>query len=314
MAYTIPAGDYLFVPNTAQPIASKVDVQGGEEPSDGGGIYYVEVTLRKVRWLERILPFLRPDGASLVPAHAVTPPGETFRQRIAEGRVEMNRSEEIASAVALRAAGKDVVATPRGALVEWVAVDAPAAKVLESGDVIVEAAGRPALTPDGLRRAMAAVRPGAEVDLRVRRDGKLLDLTVRTVPAPGDAKRAIIGIQVSQDAKIRLPIEVNIDLGNVGGPSAGLPFALQVYQELGNDVDRGYRIAATGAIELDGTVVPVGGLKQKAYGARSSGADVFLVPAGDNAATARRYAGGLRVIPVESFEQALRALQTLPEK
>lgn len=314
MASTIPAGDYLFLPNDAQPVAAKVEVEGGSEPVDGGGIYYVEVTLRKVRWLEQLLPFLRPDGSSLVPASAVTAPGETFKERVEDARVEMRRSEEVASAVALRAAGLDVEATPRGVLVDWVAIDAPAAEQLEDGDVIVEAAGTEVRTPDGLRRAVADVRPGDEVELVLRRDGKLVERTVRTVAAADDPERAIIGIQVSQDAKIRLPIEVDIDLGKVGGPSAGLPFALQIYQEVGHDVDRGYRIAATGQIELDGTVISVGGIKQKTYGVRSSGADVFLVPAGDNAATARRYAGGLRVIPVESFEQALHALETLPPK
>ena len=100
--------------------------------------------------------------------------------------------------------------------------------------------------------------------------------------------------------------------GDVGGASAGLPFALEVYQQLGKDVDRGYRIAATGEIQLDGSVAPVGGIKQKTVGVRRSGADVFLVPAGENASTARRYAGTLRVVPVESFRQALRVLQTLP--
>ena len=158
------------------------------------------------------------------------------------------------------------------------------------------------------------MEPGDPVRLRLRRKGRQLERTVRTVAAPDDEARAIIGVRVSQDARIDLPIEIEIDLGDVGGPSAGLPFALEVFQELGNDVDRGYRVAATGEIELDGTVVSVGGIKQKTYGVRASGADVFLVPAGENADTARRYAGELRVIPVESFEQALRVLQTLPAK
>ena len=83
--------------------------------------------------------------------------------------------------------------------------------------------------------------PGDAVRLRLRRDGKELERTVRTVAAPDDEERAIIGIRVSQDATIELPVDVEIDLGDVGGPSAGLPFALEVYQELGNDVDRGYR-------------------------------------------------------------------------
>ena len=314
LAATVPADDYLYVPNGAHPVATKVDVQGKKDPGGPGGIYYVDVTVRKVRWLERLLPFLRPDGASLVPAHAVTAPGESFRDRIAEARVEMDRSEQVAAAVALCAGGLDVTTIPRGVLVEAVAVDVPAAKVLDGGDVIVSAAGKRTRTVAELRRATASVRPGAAITIRLRRDGKTLTRHVTTVASPDDASKAIIGIRVAQDAKIRLPLKVDIDLGNVGGPSAGLPFALQIYQQLGNDVDGGNRVAATGEIELDGSVGSVGGIKQKTYGVRSSGADVFLVPAGENAATARRYAGGLRIIPVESFEQALHALQTLPQK
>ncbi len=139
-------------------------------------------------------------------------------------------------------------------------------------------------------------------------------MTVRTVESPSEPGRAIIGIRVAQAADIKLPLKVDIDLGGVGGPSAGLPFALDVLQELGTDVDHGRRVVATGEIALDGTVGPIGGVKQKTFGARKAGADVFLVPAGENAAEARRYAGNLRIIPVESFQQALSALRTLPAK
>jgi PDZ domain-containing protein len=311
---TLPSNDYLFVPNGAHAIAGKVAVQGEDPPQGSGGIYYVDVTVRKVRWIERLLPFTRPDGASLVPPQAVTAPGETFKERVVEARAEMQRSERIAAAVALRAAGLDVETTPRGVLIEAVAVDVPAAKMLSSGDLIVAVDGRKVTKVEQLLRATQSVRPGATLRLRLRRDGEDVERTVRTVAAPGEPKRAIIGINVSQDANIKLPLEVNIDLGNVGGPSAGLPFALQIYKVLGNDVDRGRRVAATGEIQLDGSIGPVGGIKQKTYGVRSAGADVFLVPAGENAATARRYAGGMRVIPVESFELALHALRTLPEK
>jgi PDZ domain-containing protein len=226
----------------------------------------------------------------------------------------MRHSEQVAAAVALRADGRAVETVPRGVLVEAVALDVPAAKSLSSGDVIVGVDGRKVTTVEQLLHATRALEPGDEVALRLRQDDKVVERTVRTVAAPDDPKRAIIGISVSQDAKIDLPLDVNIDLGNVGGPSAGLPFALQIYQELGHDVDRGRRVAATGEIELDGRVEPVGGIKQKTYGVRSSGADVFLVPAGENAATARRYAGGLRIVPVKSFEQALRVLRTISQK
>jgi PDZ domain-containing protein len=313
-AATFSSDDYLYVPNGAHPVAGKVVVEGRKDRADDGAIYYVDVTVKRATWLERLVPFIRPDGASLVPAHAVIAPGETFRERIAEARVEMNRSERIAAAVALRAAGLGVEATPRGVLIESVAVDVPAARSLESGDVIVEAAGRRVLTTDALRSAVESFRPGQSVRLRLKRHGKVVERTVRTVPAPEDGGRAIIGIRVSQDAKISLPVDVEIELDGVGGPSAGLPFALEIYQKLGNDVDRGYKVAATGEIELDGSVVSVGGIKQKTFGVRAAEADVFLVPAGENATTARRYAGSMRVIPVESFQQALHALQTLPRK
>ena len=107
---------------------------------------------------------------------------------------------------------------------------------------------------------------------------------------------------------------MKIDAGPIGGPSAGLAFALDVVEELGHDVTHGYKVAATGEIELDGSVGPIGGVKQKIFGVREAGVDVFLVPAGDNAKDARKYAGSVRVIPVKSFRQALQALATLPPK
>ncbi len=137
---------------------------------------------------------------------------------------------------------------------------------------------------------------------------------MRTVPSPADPSRPIVGISVDQDADIDVPVDVDIDLGSVGGPSAGLPFALEIADQLGRDVTHGCRIAATGELALDGTVLSVGGLQQKTIGARQADVDVFVVPAGTNAAEARRYAGDLEVLPVESFQQALRQLATSPAK
>jgi len=123
-----------------------------------------------------------------------------------------------------------------------------------------------------------------------------------------------VGFAPEQAAEIRLPLRVSIDAGNVGGPSAGLAFALEVMEKLGRNVDRGYKVAATGELALDGSVVEIGAVHQKILDARKSDVDVFLVPAGDNATEARKYARGLRVVPVKSFRQALRALATLPPK
>jgi PDZ domain-containing protein len=313
LAWLVPAGDFLYVPNLPRPLDGSVKVQGGTEPGPPGQISYVDVSIRRATWLERLLPFARPDGSTLVPEDVVIPAGTSFGERQDEAASQMDRSEKVAAAVALRAAGYRVTARPRGALVEGVDPTVPAAKVLEYGDVIVGAAGRSVSTPAELRSAVGTVEPGKPVKLRIRRDGTVRTMDVTTVEDPSDAGRALIGIRVGQDARIELPRKVTIDLGDVGGPSAGLPFALDVLEQLGRDVDRGYDVVATGEIEIDGTVVPVGGVKQKATGVRRSGADVFLVP-GENAAEARRYAGDVRVIPVDSFQQALRELETLPRK
>jgi Lon-like protease len=190
-----------------------------------------------------------------------------------------------------------------------------AAGTLQPADVIDALNGKPTLTIAALQKALATVRPGTVVTIGVDRGPQELTFRLQTIRDPFDTRRAIIGFNPDQAANVHLPIRVQIDAGNVGGPSAGLAFALQVMEALGHKVDRGYRVAATGEMKLDGSVAAIGGVKQKTYGAREAGADVFLVPAaGDNAADAKRYAHGLRIIAVTSFQQALRALATLPRK
>ena len=151
---------------------------------------------------------------------------------------------------------------------------------------------------------------GRPLLLVVKRGDKRVEVSIR--PVRGPQGTPMIGVIISQAADIQLPIRVKIDTDNVGGPSAGLAFALDLLEELGRDVDHGNRIAVTGALELDGTVGEVGGVKQKTVGVERAGIKVFLVPAGDNAAEARRYADGIRIVPVTSFQQALRSLATLP--
>ncbi len=312
-AWLLPSDSYLLLPDRAKPLEDKVHVQG-EKDGGPGGIYYVDVIVRKATLLEELVARARPDGADVVPEQALVPPGSSFGERRRQNLRQMDRSQEVAAAVALRELDYDVDAEPEGALVVAVATDAPAAGKLEPTEVIVAVDGAPVRTPDDLRRLIAKRKPGDTVRLRVRAGGATRVVEVGTIESPQEPGRPIVGIQVEQFADIKLPIGVEIDLDGVGGPSAGLAFALDVVEELRGDVDRGLRVAVTGELELDGGVLSIGGVKQKVIGARRSGADVFLVPAGDNAVEARRHAGDLRIIPVESFRQALRALATLPRK
>jgi PDZ domain-containing protein len=311
--WRLPADEFIFTPDRAQPLAGRVEVEGAR-PAGGESIHYVNVFVRRLSLLERLLPFLEPDGSTVVPEQQLLPPGTTEEQRDRLNVEDMERSEQIAAVVALRALGREVKATPTGILVVGVASDAPAAGKLEQGDVIVEADGVPVSTPDELRSRIGEHAPGDDVRLVVLRDDRRTPVTVGTIPNPVDPERPVVGIQIDQAADVELPIDVDIDLGPVGGPSAGLPFALEIARKLGRDVTRGCRVAATGELALDGSVVPVGGLKQKTYGARRADVDLFLVPVGENAAIARQYADDVRIIPVRSFQQALRRLATRREK
>ena len=307
--YVAPSNEYIFLPDEAHALSPLVRVQGEKPDRDGGGIYYVAVDVRKASLLEKLAPGLH-DGATLVPENQVVPEGVDARTRRQTELQEMARSQKYAAAVALRQLGYKVKVEPRGALIESIAQGYPADGKLFPDDVIVAVGDEPVRSASDLTRLLGMRKPGDVVPLRVRRGKNTVDVRLRTVKNPREPGRPFLGVIVVDDADVMLPINVNIDLGSVGGPSAGLAFALDLAEELGKDVDHGLKVAATGEILLDGSVREVGGLKQKTIAARQSGMDVFLVPV-ENAAEARRYADGLRIVPVDSFQQALQKLATI---
>jgi PDZ domain-containing protein len=308
--WRIPSSEYIFLPDRAHPVAPLVQVAGGREPHNGGGIYFVDVFVRKATLLEQLFGGLE-SGAALYPSSAVVAPGVSSAQQETVDLAEMATSQQIAAAVALRALGRKVVARETGALIEAVEPGFPAAGKLEPTDVIISVGGIPVHSPANVATAMAGRPIGSLVRFLIRRNGADKAVELRTVPAERGSKRGVVGVYVTQNETIRLPIHVSIDAHGIGGPSAGLAFALEVLQQLGRNVDHGLKIAATGQIFLNGSVGPIGGIEQKTIGAREAGVDAFLVPAGQNAQDARKYAHGLRIIPVKSFQQALRALATL---
>jgi PDZ domain-containing protein len=306
----IPSNEYIFLPDRAHLVAPLVTLPGGHDPAHGG-VYFVDVFVRKATLLERLFPGLH-DGADLYPANAVNPPGVGDAQRRRIDIQDMQRSQQIAAAVALRAAGEKVTLRATGARVDLIEPGEPAVGKLEPDDVLTAVDGRRVRTPSDVFVAMKKHHVGDLVHFTVRRGETTLAVGVPTVAsADKGPPRAVVGVILTTALDIHLPVAVRIDAGNVGGPSAGLAFALEVYEEDGHDAVHGLRVAATGEIFPDGSVGPIGGIKQKTIGARQTGVDAFLVPAGDNAREARKHAGGLRIIPVENFSQALRALATL---
>jgi PDZ domain-containing protein len=310
---TSSSNEYLLVPDRAHPLAQLVNVPGAKPTDQLGGIYYVDVLERKASLLERLFPGLR-EGATLVQHDALTPPGVTDSQRLEADRLDMRLSQQIASAVALRALGYDVRITENGVRVALVYGQTHAAGKLRPDDVIIAADHKRVRSTLDLHEIIARRKVGDVVPVTFLRNGVKHTVDITTSADPFDDTRAVIGFQPQPSLDLHVPFQIKFDLGDVGGPSAGLAFALEILEERGRDVDHGYKVAATGVIAPDGTIGPIGGVKQKVIGARQAHVDVFLVPAGDNYREARKYAHGLRIVPVKSFQQALRALATLPRK
>ena len=310
---TTSSNEYLLVPDKAHPLANLVTVPGATKTDPSGGIYYVDVLERKASLLERLFPGLR-EGSTLVQHEDLTPPGVTDAQRLEADQLDMRQSQQLASAVALRALGYKIRIRPQGVRVALVYGQTHSRGILRPDDVIVSADHKPVHSTIDLHELLARHRVGDRVPITFVRNGQRHNVTITTSADPLDSTRAILGIQPQEAIELQVPFKIAFNLGNVGGPSAGLAFALQILEERGRDVDHGYKVAATGVIGSDGSVGQIGGIKQKTIGARRAHVDVFLVPAGDNYLEARKYAHGLRIIPVKTFQQALHKLATLPQR
>src|SRR5262245_26421042 len=303
----IPSDHYIVLPDKARPTDPLVEIPGEQTGDDAGGIYMVDVRVGRASLLERIYPGIH-EGASLLPEKVINPQGVSDQQRRASSLNDMSHSQLVAIAVALKHLGKHVKVTPLGAQVTLVVPGAPADGVLQVGDVIVGVNGKSVTSADELRDAVAGLTPGDEVELAVKRGDKPVTLTVGTRAAPDEPGRAVMGVEIEDADDFQFPLDIKIDAGNIGGPSAGLAFALDIVDELGNgDLDRGRTIVTTGALALDGTVLPIGGVKQKAIGAREAGAVIFLVPDA-NYEEARAAVDDLRIVPVSTFDEALSVL------
>ena len=232
-------------------------------------------------------------------------------------------AKQIAEYVALKRLGYDVSLNYGSVVVEQViceekpAVDS-ACKRLNPGDVIESLAGTPTPALDVLVKAMEGRKVGDVVEIVVNTLNSNPNETrrtekVRLIASPDDATRTIIGIVPADTRTVDVPFEVDISTDSIGGPSAGLAFALALLDELtpGNLMGRA-TVAATGTIAEDGVVGAIGALRQKAVAVERSGAKVFLVPKSqtpDEIASAREAAGsGLTIVPVGTLDEALDAL------
>ena len=247
--------------------------------------------------------WLSPHDA-VVPVSEIFTPGQTSEQVAKEDTEEMASSQETATAAALCQLKINFRTVDT---VEATVSGMPAAGVLHSGDVISAVDGSPVTCRTDAGALIKALKPGAPVELTILRHGKTEHVRLVTANSQGEPE---VGVQIVESYVF--PFNVSISVGNIGGPSAGLMFALGIIDKITPDNLTGGRfIAGTGEIEANGTVDPIGGIQQKMAGARAAGATVFLTPAANCPNTGGSVPAGLRLIKVSSLAGAITDLNAL---
>ncbi len=289
-------------PGSARAVNGVVTVTGHPSYPPRGQLLYTTVAVReRVNLYEAFAGWLDPD-TDVIPEEKVR--GDISTEDFKQINVEaMADSKTTAQLLALRHLGFTELGD--GAEIVDVEQSVPAAALVKPTDVIVGIDGQPVADSEDLVAGIQAHQAGDVVHLRIDRDGGLID-----VDAPlgmADDGGPLLGVRLT--TRVKLPFDIEIDSGKVVGPSAGLAYALELLDVLTpGELTGGRVVAATGDLRPDGTVGPIGGVAQKAITVRRAGATVFLVPR-DNLEEARTRAGDdLRVLPVDSFDDALRAL------
>ncbi len=248
------------------------------------------------------------DDTAVVPRSLVYRQGQSATDAKAEGQAQLTSSKDSSRVAGLRAAGYTVPEVPT---IESVGKDASAKGKLEKGDAIRTVDGRSTATAEDVVKAVGRVEPGDTVTIGFTRDGKKKSVDIVTRPDAKDKKLPRIGVMLR--STFDFPVEITNNVGDqVGGPSAGTMFALAIYDRLTpGSLTGGREVAGTGEITADGTVGPIGGIRQKIAGAADDGAKVFLVPAANCAEATGGDDHGLRLVKITKLDDAIETLEAL---
>lgn len=308
---------YVLSPGSSRPTEDLISVSGAPTFDDAGRVDFLTVASRQVTPLEMVASWINPSQeirSEKEMLGRLTP----SENRTLDLRMMAN-SKDAAQYQALKRLGYDIGEHGAGAVIATVVADGPAHGLLVPGDVVVAVDGRPISFSDELITAVGVSTPGASMVFDVvpfdtqaegARPARRVDVVLGS--RPSEPSKGYLGVSTfTRDLSFDFPVDVSIDSGSVGGPSAGLAFTLGILDVLTpGSISGGLPIATTGTMSLDGTVGPVGGVHQKVVAARRSGVRLMLVPASE-IDEARRFAGDLRIEPVNSLDDALAVLATI---
>ncbi len=309
---TVPMPFFTLSPGGAVEVDELVEVDGVDGMLQGE-VALLAVSIRAPSLFE-LLDARLDEQVDIAARDAILPPDEDRGDYFDRQRKVFADALTTSAAVALRAAGEDVVVRSLPEVVQ-VLPNGPSVGVLAPGDLVTRINGVEVATADELVAEARTLDDGDLVRLEVLRDEQPLSLELRAgqvgrMPRPG------LGITVDTTPReVELPYDVRLREGvEISGPSAGLMFAVTIYDLVAEeDLLAGRRVAGTGTLGLDGRVGRIGSIEQKVFAAMREGYQVFLAPA-SQAAEARAVAGpDLLVVPVETFADALTALRTAPD-
>lgn len=318
LASVIPSPYSIESPGPVVDTLGKVVIEGKETPVvkvSGAKTYPTDGRLNLLTvsisgspedpasWLS-LVPALLDPSQRIAPRTDFYPEGVSDEDREVQNTVLMDASQTQAAAAAFRALGKPVgIVLGIGGVSE----NGPSEGLLEEGDRIVSVSGEPVADFSELRAGIVAAGAGESIGLGIERDGE--PMTVDVVPRiPEGADEPMIGAVITTDYD--LPADVDFTLSQIGGPSAGMVFALGVYDMLTpGDLLGGLSVSGTGTITDSGEVGAIGGLEQKLWAASRAGTDLMLVPVANCADLPERIPGDLAVAPVATFDEALAAIE-----
>ena len=307
-----PACEVALRPGPTEDTLTLVTVDGAPSYESAGSLLLTTVAVQEDLTLRTWFNARTSRVVDAVPRSQIYPPGQDRDEVAEQNAALMADSQLVATIAALTAAGYHLEG--EGALVVAVSDDAVTGD-LRPRDVIVAVDGMPVEDNRAVVEAVQAKQPSSTLDLDVAGEDGERSVEVTLGVSPEDPDVPYIGVMLSTE--LELPVDVSIDAGVIGGPSAGLMFALSIVDLLGpHDLTGGDVIAGTGTVDRDGVVGTVGGVRQKIVGATTGAAGqpatVFLVPTG-NLAEARSAAvdRDVLLVPVDTLDDALDALTDL---
>jgi Lon-like protease len=312
VSFVVPIPIFFeYLPGPVRDVEGLLHVKGAPTYASEGHLYLTTVYIDITVTLAQVVESLFRSDATIVLRQQATG-GQSIPQLLKENRQMMSSSKMQAEAAVLSQLGLGHP-TGDGAKVQATAPGSPSQDVLAKGDVVVGVDGHKIETTCDAGRLIQAHKVGEPLALTIERGGVRKQVRITPASNPQNPGVPYLGVLWTDiHYRFQPKVQVTFDTGRIQGPSAGLMFALALYDKLTpNDLTGGRKIAGTGAIQCDGAVGPIGGIQEKVSAAESQGAQIFLAPQSE-AGDARSVAHSIQVVPISTLDSAVRYLEGLP--